>query len=99
MLIQILVGGEKGEDIASTAAGLVMLQHGRDDEFEADRIGVTYAARGGYDPWGLVRFLEKLREKEGQGPSRLQTYFRTHPRTQDRIKRTTAYIRQHEAGQ
>jgi predicted Zn-dependent protease len=96
MLVQILVGGEKGQDIASTAAGLVMLQYSRDDELEADRIGVTYAARGGYDPWGMVRFFEKLREKEGKGPSHLETYFRTHPRTQDRINRITAYIRKHE---
>ncbi len=99
LLIQILVGGDKGEGIANTAAGLVMLQHSRGDELEADRIGVTYAARGGYDPWGMVRFFEKLRQKEGQGPSRLQTYFRTHPSTKERIKRTSAYIRQHEGGQ
>ena len=97
-LIQILVGGKKGADIANTAAGLVMLQHSRADELEADRIGVRYAARGGYDPWGMARFFEKLRQKEGQGPSRLETYFRTHPRTQDRIKRITAYIREHEGG-
>ena len=96
VLIQILVGGKKGADIANTAAGLVMLQYSRDEELEADRVGVTYAGRGGYDSWGIVRFFEKLQAKEGKGPSQLETYFRTHPRTQDRIERISAYIRQHE---
>ena len=50
---QAILGGSAGEnilDLGSTAAGLLFLQYGRDDERESDRNGVDYAARVGYKP-------------------------------------------------
>lgn len=50
----------------------------KDDEFEADRMGVVIAARAGYDPFGLpsvVQMLQSLNPKD----SDLALMFETHP--------------------
>jgi len=50
----------------------------KDDEFEADRMGVVIAARAGYDPFGLpsvVQMLQSLNPKD----SELSLMFATHP--------------------
>jgi beta-barrel assembly-enhancing protease len=50
----------------------------KDDEFEADRMGVVIAARAGYDPFGLPSVLQML---QGLNPkdSDLALMFATHP--------------------
>jgi len=98
LLIQLALGRDRGAKLAHTATGLVLLGYGRDEEFKADDIGVTYASRAGYDAQGLVRFLEKLKQKEGKPPSDFETIFRTHPPTGDRIRHVTNYIKQHNLG-
>src|SRR5262245_4621005 len=48
-------------DVARNAVGVLFLRFSRDDEREADRLGVEYAARAGYDPREVSRFFEVLR--------------------------------------
>ncbi len=56
---------------------LNLLGVSRDSELEADRLGVQYAWKAGYDPSGFVRFFDKMATREGyvNGVS----WFRTHP--------------------
>ena len=56
----------------------------KDDEFEADRMGVVIAARAGYDPFGLpsvVQMLQGLNPKD----SELALMFATHPDPNSRL--------------
>jgi predicted Zn-dependent protease len=55
----------------------------REDELEADSMGVELAARSGYDPYGLVVVLQTL-EAEGQD-STTAMFLKTHPSPNDRI--------------
>jgi predicted Zn-dependent protease len=50
----------------------------KDDEFEADRMGVVIAARAGYDPFGLVSVLQMLQSLNPKD-SELALMFATHP--------------------
>jgi predicted Zn-dependent protease len=50
----------------------------KDDEFEADRMGVVIAARAGYDPFGLPSVLQMLQSLNPKD-SELSLMFATHP--------------------
>ena len=56
----------------------------KDDEFEADRMGVVIAARAGYDPYGLPAVLQTLQSLNAQD-TKLALMFKTHPALADRL--------------
>lgn len=72
----------RGADIAATQ---LFLAYSRADELQADRLGVRYAKRAGYDPRAMIRFLETL-EKLSQEKPAPRSYLRTHPYVSDRIR-------------
>ncbi|MGV8922662.1 MAG: M48 family metalloprotease [Thermomonas sp.] len=89
-------GGNSSGNATSAAVlgGLGLLQqrqidYTRDNESEADRIGIRAMARGGYDPEGMAEFFEKLqsmvRTNQGDERSRTPGYLQTHPITLTRI--------------
>ncbi|HEX5869248.1 MAG TPA: M48 family metallopeptidase [Longimicrobium sp.] len=64
----------------------------RDAEREADRVGVAYMVRGGYNPIGLATFFEELLSMQQRQPSRVEQWFSTHPTTTERVANTRAII-------
>ncbi|MGQ0656844.1 MAG: M48 family metalloprotease [Chromatiales bacterium] len=58
----------------------------REDEFEADQIGVVVATRAGYEPYGLPRVLLSL-NAINPGDRNLSLLNSTHPPTRDRLAR------------
>ncbi|MGR8922100.1 MAG: M48 family metalloprotease [Gammaproteobacteria bacterium] len=67
------------------------------DEFEADLAGMVLAARGGYDPLGLLMLLSTLDALDPAEP-RASLLFATHPDTRTRIERLAAAADVFEAG-
>ncbi len=53
-------------------------------EYEADRIGMVYAARAGYDPWGLPNVLQDMAALPAKD-SRTSLLYKTHPHPADRL--------------
>lgn len=78
---------------AQLAAVLAQLQYSRDDEYESDRYSVRFTYKAGYDPNGIIRFFEKMKrlEKQGKGDI-IENNLRTHPLTENRIKRAKEEI-------
>jgi len=68
------------------------LQYSREDEFEADRLAVKYTRLAGFNPAGIVTFLQKLRKIDYEKPIEPMHPFKTHPYTADRIKNVKAEI-------
>jgi predicted Zn-dependent protease len=74
---------------------IFLSSYSRDQEFEADTLGIRYLARAGYDPRGVPGFLAKLRQHAllvsgANGSRRDPDQFQllgTHPRTVDRVDR------------
>lgn len=60
----------------------------KEDEYEADRVGVVIAARSGYSPWGLAGVLQTLTATTDEGKYGLHN--RTHPLPLDRLARLDA---------
>ncbi|MFU8892545.1 MAG: M48 family metallopeptidase [Luteolibacter sp.] len=64
----------------------VILPYSRVQEYEADRLGLIYMARAGYDPRAALRFWKAFREYSRQrGGSQTPVYLRTHPLDDARI--------------
>lgn len=57
----------------------------KDDEFEADRLGVVIAARAGYDAYGLPSVLQMLEAQSGKD-NNFSLLFKTHPAPSARIQ-------------
>jgi predicted Zn-dependent protease len=64
--------------------GLFLRPLDRSMEYEADRIGVVVAARGGYDPYGFVAVLTMLAQVKPD-ESGASITFSTHPSPTDRL--------------
>jgi beta-barrel assembly-enhancing protease len=81
-------GGEATQAVLMSGMGLAaqfQINHTRQSEAEADRVGIGLLGRAGYDPHGMTRFFERLNQHTramGQGPPE---YLRTHPLTVNRI--------------
>ncbi len=74
-------------DIAGTSLGLLFLKHGRDDERQADELGVRYISRTGYPPAALGAVFAVLsRSSDAQGGDRLPGWLSTHPEPEERIR-------------
>jgi len=56
----------------------------KNDEFEADKMGIVIATRAGYDPYGLAAVLQMLDAGNAQD-SALALMFKTHPAPRDRL--------------
>lgn len=83
----VKVAGVRGNELATPLFNLAqnLYSSGLDkgDEYEADRLGVTYATRAGYDPYGLPRVLSMYAANHGAPGYDL--LFSTHPSPQDRL--------------
>ncbi len=81
-----LLGNGTGSRIAEVGAGVAaqatMMRFSRDDEREADLEALQYMKRAGYDPRGMVEFLQVLRD-----PGSVQTFFASHPAPGERVQR------------
>jgi predicted Zn-dependent protease len=88
-LLSALLGNTGGAVTSGMAAnaltGSVFLSFSREDELVADREGMRILRKAGWDPEGLASFLEAARATARKNPTSLDTFFSTHPATDDRI--------------
>jgi predicted Zn-dependent protease len=71
---------------AQLAAGGVVAKFSRDDEREADRLGVQYMYQAGYNPEGMATMFEELLATRKRRPSSVEQFLSTHPLAEDRIR-------------
>jgi predicted Zn-dependent protease len=84
------------QGVAETALGVLFLKHGRDDEMQADRLGVEYTAKTGWNPAGVAGMLTTLgRLDEASGSRRgVPNWMSTHPAPADRVSEVRKFIQQ-----
>src|SRR5271165_364260 len=74
------------------AIPLSFLKFSRDDEREADFLGLQYMYKAGYDPNAYITFFERIQADEKRQPGTIPKVFSTHPPTPERIERTQKEI-------
>lgn len=87
---QLLGLGQLGDVAASIGTQLLTLRFSREDETDADLVGLEMAARGGYNPQAAVSLWEKMGQAGGgaNGPS----FLSTHPSGPARIQQLQANV-------
>jgi predicted Zn-dependent protease len=79
--------------VASVGIQLLFLKYSRDDEREADVLGVEYARKGSYNPGAMVSFFSSLQELgDLSGGHSLPGFLSTHPLTSERIQNVQAML-------
>jgi predicted Zn-dependent protease len=97
VIAQLLVTGitvyaqQEHEKYAPVAAGLGMLgsnlllcRYSRNDEREADSLGMTYMSQADYNPKGMAGLMDTFVKAHDSAPSTVEVLFSTHPMSQDR---------------
>jgi predicted Zn-dependent protease len=83
--------------IGSTAAGQSLeLSYSREDEFQADQIGLVCLTKAGYDGKGMLSMLKKLWSRRWFGPAQIPTYLSTHPATEERMVNIDTWLEQNK---
>src|SRR6266851_470790 len=87
------VAGDIARDLGVALGQMVgagfLTVHSRDEEREADFLGVRTMPRAGFDPQGMIVMFQKLQRIEEQDSSLLGSLFSDHPDAGERIDNTT----------
>ena len=85
-----MIFSETFRDLAQLAQfgiGMLFLNFSRDNERQADDLGVEYASKAGYDATHMANFFETLnRMGSSSDRSGLPSWFSTHPDPEDRVR-------------
>lgn len=76
--------------IAQVVGQMQMLKYGRDDELEADGLGLRLMSEAGYDPRAMVRVMQIL--ERASGGSRAPEFQSSHPSPPHRIEEINAKL-------
>jgi metalloendopeptidase OMA1, mitochondrial len=93
------LGGQSSvaRDVAKKAYGIgtqvgVMLPYSRVQEYEADRIGLLYMARAGFDPNEAVGFWQRFQARDRNRGSGTPEFLSTHPLNDARIEQIQRFL-------
>ena len=93
--VVLATGGTTGvQEISGITASLIENGYSRDQEREADWLGIDYMVKAGYSPEGAVQLQEYFyRQLEGgKNPMWAEGLFRTHPFSKERLDNARARI-------
>lgn len=76
--------GEVASQLGSLGAGALLASYSRDNEREADALGLEYMVRAGYGPEGMLGLMDMLNRESKRDPTALELMFSTHPMSQER---------------
>lgn len=101
-LLGAVLGNGGGAGAAQAAAGLMangmFLKFSRDDEREADRVGLELLRRAGWDGRGMTELFEILQQEATRNPSSVEVFFSSHPAPQDRLDGLRAEVARSQGG-
>jgi predicted Zn-dependent protease len=89
---------ELGTAAAQIVAGGLLAVHNREEEREADYLGLHAAAKAGFDPRGMVTMFQKIQKVGEKDSDLLGAIFADHPGVDERIENTRYEINRMRGG-
>jgi beta-barrel assembly-enhancing protease len=84
-------GSMSAAQIGQVVGQMTMMKYGRDDELEADSLGLRLMAEAGYDPRAMIRVMQIL--EKASGGSRQPEFQSSHPSPPHRIDEINAKLK------
>jgi len=78
--------GKLASQLGMYGAGALLASYSRDNEREADALGLEYMTRTGYNADGFVGLMDILRKLSKHRPSAIELMFATHPMSDERYQ-------------
>jgi predicted Zn-dependent protease len=101
-LLGAVLGNTGGASAAQVAARLIasgaFLEFSRDDEADADRVGLQILTRAGWDGRGMIEMFQILQRESARNPSQVEVFLSTHPAPADRIATLRGDLAHRRAG-
>lgn len=72
--------------IGAMGAGALLAHYSRENEREADALGLEYMVNAGHNPQGMVELMAMLQSESKRQPNALELMFSTHPMSTERFK-------------
>jgi predicted Zn-dependent protease len=88
ILLGAIGGGQAAEGALAATQGMAVqhqINFTRDNEWEADRVGIGYLAGAGFDPYGMGSMFETMAHHEGLAATYIPAMLIDHPMDSDRI--------------
>jgi len=85
-------GSEIAQAGINIAGGAVFAKFSRDDETQADEVGIDNVVRAGISPKGIPEMFQILLNERQADPGAVELWFGTHPTEESRIADTQAII-------
>ena len=87
------------QPLSQVGASALLAKYSRDNEREADSLGLDYMVAGGYNPDGMAGLMNMLRSESQHKPGLLETMFASHPMSEERYQTARRTAEQKYAGQ
>jgi beta-barrel assembly-enhancing protease len=100
ILLGAIGGGQAMEGGLAAAQGMAVqhqINFTRDNEMEADRVGIGFLAGAGYDPNAMAGFFETMSRHEGLAATYIPAMLIDHPMSSDRVAEARARAAQFPA--
>jgi len=76
--------GKIAEGIGMMGSGMLLASYSRDNEREADALGMEYMVKAGYGPDGFIGLMDMLKKMSKSKPGTIELMFSTHPMSDER---------------
>jgi predicted Zn-dependent protease len=82
--------GQMASQLGMLGAGALLASYSRENEREADALGMEYMVRTGYSPAGFIGLMDVLRGLSKEKPNAIELMFATHPMSDERYRTAVA---------
>jgi predicted Zn-dependent protease len=80
------LAGQATSQLGMVGAGALLASYSRDNEREADALGMEYMVKAGYGSQGMIGLMNMLRNLSKNKPSTIELMFATHPMSDERYQ-------------